>query len=451
MLASWCGAVNGGRAEQPVARLEGAGERVHRRQLEGLLGVEVGQQAGDPLGDAGLARALGPRQQQVVAAGGGDLDGVAGVLHAGQVGEVDVVEAVGAAPGQQPACRTSRRPAAPRGPARRAARPRPGPASAARAPRRPGTIAASARLRLGHDAPGGSRAGPRPEHHRQDAGHRAQAAGQRQLADRTAVPVEERRAPRRWRRARPRRWPGRSGCRAWAGRRATAGSSCAGWRASRGRLLTTAMRHRSRASLRDGVGAPDQDGGDLPGRDVGLDVDQVADGAVSATVWARGERHQPSPRTWSSTAGPRRGRSTATRSTRTSSRCDVVLLGPAPDQPLQPVELGVVDGLVRRAAPSAAPGLDLARDQHAPSRSTRSSSPSAQRQLRSSRVMPARPVSSRAATLLAVGAQRLRLARGRGLSSSHRCTSWGPACGRRGRGGGLEGGAVDDGGVRLWT
>ena len=44
-------------------------------------------------------------------------------------------------------------------------------------------------------------------------------------------------------------------------------------------LLTMAIRQRSRDLVERGVGPADQHGGDLAGRDVGLDVDQVADRA----------------------------------------------------------------------------------------------------------------------------------------------------------------------------
>ncbi len=167
--------------QHPVAGLERPGERVDRGELERLLAGEVGQDARDPLGDAGLARALRPGQHQVVPAGGGHLDGVPRVGHADQVGQVDLLQPLRPAPGQEPAPRHRRdrsrlghllaaelghhlgqRPHAEHGHAGRHRR--------------------LERLRLGHeDAP--DAALRRGEHHRQHPRHRAQAAVERELPD----------------------------------------------------------------------------------------------------------------------------------------------------------------------------------------------------------------------------------------------------------------------------
>ena len=191
----------------------------------------------------------------MVAPGRGHLDGVAGVLHAGQVGEVELVDTLGAAPRQQPAAghlrhrwgvghglvaqlgdhlgqrahpehRPCRGPSRPRAPAARArtpggcpGRPRPSPSAA-----RPGT-ARSPPARVGSPIEQGARQ-PRPR----------DVAGGRQHGHRDGQ-VEV-------------------GARAWAGRPGTAGSSSGGWPASRSWLLMIAIRHRSRASLSEASGRP---------------------------------------------------------------------------------------------------------------------------------------------------------------------------------------------------
>ena len=71
--------------------------------------------------------------------------------------------------------------------------------------------------------------------------------------------------------------------------------------------------------LEGGVGPTDQAGAGHPGRHVGLDVDQVAERAVEGDGVGGRERHQHSPRTWSTSDGPRLGRTTATRSSLTSA------------------------------------------------------------------------------------------------------------------------------------
>ena len=196
--------------QQRVARLERSGQRVERRQLQGLLGREVGKQAGDPLGQRRLARALGAGEQQMVATGGGHLDRELGIEQPGEVGEVLVVEAV--LPRARPAagCPTSAPPAEPRG------RCPPEPATTWASERMPstsspGTIAASAAWGSGHHDPADAAAGRR-QCHRQHPGHRAQPAGQRQLAHEHRARRARRAAARRPRRARTPRSRGRSGC-----------------------------------------------------------------------------------------------------------------------------------------------------------------------------------------------------------------------------------------------
>ena len=147
--------------QHPVAGLERPGQRVDGGELERLLAGEVGQDARDPLGDAGLARALRPGQHQVVPAGGGHLDGVPRVGHADQVGQVDLLQPLATRARTGAGSPTSARPAPPRAPPRRGARPPPGPATACRArpcraPSPPRAPAARARR------PAGCRAPPRP-------------------------------------------------------------------------------------------------------------------------------------------------------------------------------------------------------------------------------------------------------------------------------------------------
>ena len=135
-----------------------------------------------------------------------------------------VVQPVGAAPGEQRAAGHRARPAAPRAPRLAAQlgdhlgqRPQPEHVHPRHQRRLPG-------LRLGHEDPARSR-GRRGHHHRQHA--RAPTAARR--------PGSARRSARGVRAAPAsgtsaggaeharRRWPGRSGCRAWAGRPARAG------------------------------------------------------------------------------------------------------------------------------------------------------------------------------------------------------------------------------------
>ncbi len=165
-----------GRAdEQPVAGLEGAGERVHRGQLERLVALEVGQQPGDPLGDAGLARALGAGQQQRVRRRRRRPRRRSGCPRAPRGRPGRRRRAARPRARRAAALRTSRPPAAPRAPARRAARRPPGTATAARAPRRPGPSRPPAPAARAPRA-GARRAAPRPS---SSAARRAPSAARR--------------------------------------------------------------------------------------------------------------------------------------------------------------------------------------------------------------------------------------------------------------------------------
>ena len=92
-------------AHQPASIREDAGDGVQRRDLERLLGRQVGQDRRDALGDRRLAGPAGPDQHRGMAARRGDLDGVPDVLEPVEVAQVDVGQAVLAAPGRQRAGR----------------------------------------------------------------------------------------------------------------------------------------------------------------------------------------------------------------------------------------------------------------------------------------------------------------------------------------------------------
>ena len=181
-----------------------------------------------------------------------------------------------------------------------------------------------------------------------------------------------------------------------------------------------------------GVGPADEHGGHLARRDVGLDVDEVADGAVERhrVAWSR-TAFRPAPRRGRRSTAPRRGRSTATRSTRTSSgrtscssahrhtsRCS------RSSRTGSTASCGDPHPSPRRVLTSQATSTS-------PSRSTRSSSPSGHRQLRSSSTIPRSVGEQPGGEGLAVGTQRLSAGRGRrhvvtSCEEDHRCS-------RRGR------------------
>ena len=292
MVAEWCGARNGGRTTSATATHRLAGQGVHGAQLEGLLDREVGQQPGQALREGRLARALGTAQQQVVTAGGGDLQGEAGVAS----------------------CRGRRR-----GRGRRRA---PSPRQRSTAPvdtwrhgfgasgtwvagehrdhllqradarsrRSPGTSAASSTWTSG------TRTRVQPtvtagQHHRQDPAHRAEAAVEGQLAEHhetgqraacfrvfssAAASIASAIA--------------RSKCEPRLGRSAGDSSDrhAPGGRPARP-LLTIAVRQRSRASLTDASGRPTSVVAMTPWADVGLHVDEV-------TARHRARHHGPGGR-----------------------------------------------------------------------------------------------------------------------------------------------------------
>ena len=254
LQAAWCGARNGGRVSivwpggSPPASewIAVSSSDSSRRQ--------VGQEAGDPLGQGGLAGALGPAEHQVVAAGGGDLEGVAGVRHPGHVGEVEVLDALVARASVSSAALASGST---------------GGASGTASPRRCGDHLAQrahpdhrhARdqrrllgLRLGHDHAGRSRAPGRPSPSAAPPGTARSRPSRVSSPTNTTFSRAARRDLAGGRQHRDGDAPGRSAARAWAGRPATAGSSPAGSPASRSRCWSTAVRQRSRASLIDGVG-----------------------------------------------------------------------------------------------------------------------------------------------------------------------------------------------------
>jgi hypothetical protein len=77
----------GAPAQQPTA-LERPGHRVDHRDLQCLVGLERRQQPGQARGQHRLARTRRADHQQVVAAGGGDLQGAFGGLLALDAGEI---------------------------------------------------------------------------------------------------------------------------------------------------------------------------------------------------------------------------------------------------------------------------------------------------------------------------------------------------------------------------
>ena len=181
-VAEWCGANHGGRRSSPLpsgrvpatewsAVTSSACSIVRSGRIEGIRSaIEV------------LPGAPRPDEHRRVSARRGDLDGVADVLEAVEVAQVEVGQPVLTAPGRERA--------------RRGRRPR-GRASGTSTPRRtadtwasertpntvmPGTSAASAACGSGTNTlvmPCAARG----DHHRQHAGHRPQAARDRQLTD----------------------------------------------------------------------------------------------------------------------------------------------------------------------------------------------------------------------------------------------------------------------------
>ena len=197
-------------------------------------------------------------EQQVVTAGGGHLEGEPGVAHArGRR------RGRGPRPGRRPATGARRRsraapPAARRGAGHPAAGPRPGPATARRAPpcpapsrpRRRGRRAAGCRCSRGRGRPctiGSTPAdGAQPAVEGQLAEDDEAVRAARLRHDLARRRPEHRQRDRRGRSGVP-RLGSSAGDRAIVTRRVVGHSR---W------LLTTAVRHRSRASLTDGSGRP---------------------------------------------------------------------------------------------------------------------------------------------------------------------------------------------------
>ena len=330
--------------QHPVARLERPREGVDRGELERLGVGQVGEQAGDPFGDAGLARPLGAGQQQVVTTRGGHLDGVAGVLHARQVGEVDLLHPLVTAPGQQPGAGHRGH----RWPLRHRLVAELGDHLRQRAHAhhlQPGHHRRLANLRLRHHDVASSSLGRR-HRHRQHPGHRPQAAGEGELADEDDA-LE--------------RGAGHHAGGSEDGdrdRQVVVGAALGqvgrreqDRRTAGGRPLELAVDDRHPAAVarlvEGGVGPADQHGGHLAGRDVGLDVDEVADGAVERHRVRGRERHSGQPL---DVIDDRRAASWPEHGDQVDAHLlgpHVVLLGPSPHEPVQPLEPDRVDRLVR--------------------------------------------------------------------------------------------------------
>ncbi len=304
---------------QPASLREDAGDGVQRRDLERLLGRQVGQDRRDALGDRRLAGPAGADQHRGVAARRGDLDGVADVLEPVEVAQVDVGQAVLAAPGRQRAGR---------GADDRVGLGHLGAAEhgghlgqrADTEDRHPRHEAGLAGLRLGHedagDAVGGS-----GDDHGQHPRHRSQGPGHGQLAD-ERPPLQQ---------------VGRQLLVLLVGRHdrhrdrevvvGAALGEVGGREQDRhplGRRPPSAVvvdRHpHPVARLGQGLVHPADDRGvDQARGDVDLDVDHVAVGALERQRASGREGHQPTPSTCSTSTGPPRGASTPTRSMRTSS------------------------------------------------------------------------------------------------------------------------------------
>ncbi|MCY1445507.1 hypothetical protein D9M71_620240 [compost metagenome] len=75
---------------RPVGQRSASGNRVDRRDLQGLVFIQRWQQAGQAAGEQGLAGAGWAAQQEIVGAGRGDQQGALGGLLTLYVGEVGV-------------------------------------------------------------------------------------------------------------------------------------------------------------------------------------------------------------------------------------------------------------------------------------------------------------------------------------------------------------------------
>ena len=85
---AWCGGAE--RADRDEARVgaEKAGGGEHLGDLERLVLLEGREQAGEASGQHRLAGAGRAGEEQIVGAGGGDLEGAAGLVLASDVGQV---------------------------------------------------------------------------------------------------------------------------------------------------------------------------------------------------------------------------------------------------------------------------------------------------------------------------------------------------------------------------
>jgi hypothetical protein len=85
---AWCGARNGRAVASGVSGRTSPAADSTWVTLQGVVAVQVGQQSAQAPGEHGLAGARRADQQQVVAAGGGDLERAAGERLAADVAQV---------------------------------------------------------------------------------------------------------------------------------------------------------------------------------------------------------------------------------------------------------------------------------------------------------------------------------------------------------------------------
>ena len=257
LLASWWGAAEGRPGEHPVAGSRAPASECTAVSSRDSSRVEVGEDAGDPLGELVLPDPFGPESSRWCPRRRRPRGRSCASAMPWSVAQVDR-RRIRCSPRQrqQPAARTSARPAAPRGRARPAelgdhlgegphpdhvdardhASP-PRPVARARTTRRKPASAAASTI---GSTPGTDRSPPARVSSPMNT-----VARQRVCAGR-----------HRWRPAPRPRWRGRSGSRAWAGRQARGGWWSAACAASRNRLLMIANRQRSRASLSAVSGRP---------------------------------------------------------------------------------------------------------------------------------------------------------------------------------------------------
>ena len=190
--ALWCGARNGGSRTSGCSGREQPGDGVDARHLERLVRLERRQEPRQAAGEHRLARARRAGEQQVVAAGGRELERPPGALLAADVGEVRGTAAL------VPSLAAARTAAAPHSPRRYAA-------ASARCRTGTGSMPASA-ASAADSAAQSSRSTPGPPRRLgggEHAADRPDAPVERELADRgvrrpgaPAAPAARRRAPR---------------------------------------------------------------------------------------------------------------------------------------------------------------------------------------------------------------------------------------------------------------